>query len=414
MTIHINVPLEVLNWVNAQIDMTTIPDRLGSLLKSWTQGEQKPTFEQLEEMSHATGIQLGYFLMRSPLHKALSFMKYRTLHSDVTHTPSRSFIDNMIDMRLIQDWMHSYLTKEEDLPVDYLGIIKDKLSYDDAAQKVREVLKLQPDWYTSSQSTDESFRLIRQAISDARTLVMLSGTVGSNPHRLLDIAEFRAFCIVDDYAPLIFINSNDSVESQLFALVHEFVHICLCQNCLFNDRYGCVPEETPEEAWCKAVAAEILVPKQDFLDKLPEVHEPIDQTLETLANCFKCGIPVLARKAYDHKLIDRDKYQELANLAAKNHIATVNSFQSTEGAANNKAGESNIKEGNFNAKDVDSNNKDGDDFYKTAASRLDRHFFQALLSSVKESKTLYIDAFRLTNSDRETFDKLVQYIENHQ
>lgn len=241
---------------------------------------------------------------------------------------------------------------------------------------------------------------------------MLSGTVGNTPNRLVDIEEFRAFCKVDDYASLIFINSNDSVECKLFALVHEFVHICLGQNCLFNDRYGCVLEETQEEAWCKAVAAEILVPKQACLDKLPEVHEPIDQPLETLANFFKCGTPVLARKAYDHKLIERAQYQELASLAAKNRIATVKSFQSIEGAANDKVGESNSKEGNFNAKDEYSCGQDND-FYKTAASRLDRHFFQALLSSVKEGKTLYINAFRLTNTDRETFDKLAQYLENY-
>lgn len=130
--------------------MTTIPDRLGSLLKSWTQGDQKPTFEQLEEVSHATRIPFGYFLMRSPLHEALSFIKDRTLHSNGTNTPSRKFIDTMIDMRMIQDWMHNYLLKEEALPVNYLGMINGKLSYEKAAQKVREVLKLQPDWYTSS------------------------------------------------------------------------------------------------------------------------------------------------------------------------------------------------------------------------------------------------------------------------
>ena len=45
---------------------------------------------------------------------------------------------------------------------------------------------------------------------------MMSGIVGNNTHRPLNIDEFRAFSVIDEYAPLIFINSNDSINGKLF------------------------------------------------------------------------------------------------------------------------------------------------------------------------------------------------------
>ena len=49
----------------------------------------------------------------------------------------------------------------------------------------------------------------------------------------------------------------------------------------------------------------------------------------------------------------------------------------------------------------------GGDYYRTAASRIDTRFFKSLVSSVHEGKTLYTDAFRLTNTNRSTFENLV-------
>ena len=44
-------------------------------------------------------------------------------------------------------------------------------------------------------------------------------------HRALSIDEFRAFAMVDEWAPLIFINSADTESAKLFSLVHEVAHI---------------------------------------------------------------------------------------------------------------------------------------------------------------------------------------------
>ena len=52
----------------------------------------------------------------------------------------------------------------------------------------------------------------------------------------------------------------------------------------------------------------------------------------------------------------------------------------------------------------------GGDYYRTAASRIDSRFFRSLVGSVHEGKTLYSDAFRLTNTNRSTFANLAESV----
>jgi len=42
---------------------------------------------------------------------------------------------------------------------------------------------------------------------------------------------------------------------------------------------------------------------------------------------------------------------------------------------------------------------------------MDHRFLQALDASVQEGKTLYTEAFRLTNTNRVTFDKLLEKVQ---
>jgi hypothetical protein len=66
-------------------------------------------------------------------------------------------------------------------------------------------------------------------------LVMVNSTAANNNRRVLDISEFRAFTLAADYAPLVFINSNDSPERRLFSLLYECVNIGFGYSNLFRD-----------------------------------------------------------------------------------------------------------------------------------------------------------------------------------
>lgn len=388
MKTSVDISPQTLKWIMEHSQIDVLSNRARSLLELWSSGEKKPTFNQIEQISKATGIPLGYFFLQTPPQEDLSIVEYRTIDSIELSNPSRNLIDTLHDMDQIQEWMRNTLIAEGNAPLSFVGSLRSEKSTERFAQSIRAILGIEEEWYKKTHSAEESFSLIRTSISNIGTIVMMSGIVGNNTHRPLDIEEFRAFSIVDEYAPLIFINSNDSINGKLFSLLHEFAHICVGENSLFNDRYSTGKKVKKVEAVCNAVAAEILVPQAAFVRDWSAIVDPDNTDIETaidrLASSFKCGITVIARKAYDNGYIDYRQYQAIAQLAVRLYIESRKRKK--------ELGDS------------------GGDYYKTAASRIDNRFFEKLVNSVNEGKTLYTDAFRLTNTNRSTFANLVETV----
>lgn len=380
MRVDVTVSKDILDWVMSRIRMEEISAAVAQRLLQWYNGEKTPTFNQVEEASRATGIPLGYFFLTTPPKEALPLLDYRTVDSLELQKPSRNLIDTIHNMEQIQEWTKEELVRSGASALPFVGALKNSSQYSMFVSKVREILDLPIDWFSQSKTPDDSFRYIRSKISDAGVIVMMNGVVGSNTHRPLAIDEFRAFALVDDYAPLVFINSNDSTSGRLFSLLHELVHILMGKNNFFNDRYSAHGQINPAETICNAVAAEILVPDVLFVSKWSETiaQSNAEATIASLARFFKCGMTVIARKALDHRFITKQLYAKVSQLA----VQLYNEHKK-------KAKES-----------------PGGDFYKTAVSRIDQRFFRMLVGSVAEGRTLHSEAFRLTNTTRSTFHEL--------
>ena len=386
MQVNIKVSPTILEWILEHIHPETLNNQIMQYLESWHLGKT-PTFNQIEKVSKATGIPLGYFFLQTPPQENISLIEFRTVDSVLLNNPSRNLIDTIHDMEQIQDWVRDYLISDGNSSLMYVGSIKNSSKVMESAQQMRKLLDIRTDWYTNCKTTNDSFAYMRSAISNIGTIVMMSGIVGSNNHRALDINEFRAFAIVDEYAPLIFINSNDSINGKLFSLLHEFAHICVGENSLYNDRDSTGLQVSKTETFCNAIAAEILVPHSVFIKEWNNLKDTDNQeeNIRLLSEKFKCGITVIARKAYDECFITYDIYKKIAHTA----IALYNDARNRK----KKRGEA------------------GGDFYRTLASRIDKRFLHMLVGSVKAGSTLYSEAFRLTNTNRSTFGTLVEKVE---
>jgi Zn-dependent peptidase ImmA (M78 family) len=216
--------------------------------------------------------------------------------------------------------------------------------------------------------------MLRAAMGSVGVIIMMNGIVGANTHRRLNIEEFRAFTLIDEFAPLIFINSADSKGGMLFSLLHEFVHIGIGASNLFNTGPDDANFADPNEVICNAVTAEILVPLQIFQKRWREAGGEISEKINSLATHFKCSQTVIARRALDNKFISNNEYVTVVSRAKQK----------------------------YKDKQIS-----GGDFYKTNAVRVDHKFLLALDSGLREGRTLFSDAFRLTNTNRSTFDSLV-------
>ena len=86
--------------------------------------------------------------------------------------------------------------------------------FEDVADGMREALTLDPDWASGNTTWDAALRFLRNRIEEVGVLVFINGIVGNNTHRKLDPDEFRGLALIDEYAPLIFINNADYTSAQ--------------------------------------------------------------------------------------------------------------------------------------------------------------------------------------------------------
>ena len=386
-TVTVNVAPGIISWAFNQIQIERVDPKLINNLKKWEKGEKNPTFNQLADLSKAANIPFGYFFLKEPPVETAPLLDYRTIDSVELQNPSRNLLDVITEMKNIQEWMRNHLIGEQNSELDFVGSLKNEKDPQKIATAMRRALGLQINWFESSVDVDDSFKKLRNALANISIIVMMNGIVGQNTHRKLEINEFRAFTLADKYAPLIFINTNDTKSGKLFSILHEAAHIWLGIDSFFNDRYGDNQNINPIETICNAVAAEILTPQIIFSKKWEETKTRKEEsdTIISLASYFKCGTVTIARKALNNKYIDEPIYYSVVEKAIEN----------------------------FKRQQEKKKENPGGNYYNTALTRYDHRFLMALNNSTQEGKTLYTDAYRLTNTNRKTFSTLIENVRGH-
>ena len=378
--VNVNIEPEIIKWALSQTQKEKLGDKLMSHITQWLNGTKTPTFNQIEDFSRKANIPLGYFFLQTPPVEQLDLLEYRTVDSIQLVNPSRNLIDTVHEMENIQDWMRDY---RQDLGYDTLtivGCMKNSGNVQTIMNRIRKDLELDIKWYERCKDSRDAFGVIRSQVEACGVIVMMNGIVGKNTHRTLDINEFRAFAMIDEWAPLIFINAADSNGARLFSLLHEVAHIWIGLDDLYNDRHNRVDGVSSVEVLCNAVAGELLVPKYIFLDKWDDNAADIEKAITELAGYFRCGESVIARKALDCKKITRDVYTKIVQTAINNYNQIKEKRESS-----------------------------GGNYYNTMFSRLDGHFVNALCESINMGRTSYTEAYRLTNTSGKTFPEVVRH-----
>lgn len=378
-TVNVNIRPEIINWALSRTPVEKLGDKLMNNITKWLDGTKIPTFNQIEDFSKRSNIPLGYFFLQTPPVEQIGLLEYRTVDSIQLANPSRNLIDTIHEMENIQDWMKTY---RQDLGFDKLPVVGCMQGIKDISfivDKIRKDLELDNTLYEECKDAREAFAYIRRQLEVCGVVVMMSGIVGKNTHRALDVDEFRAFAMVDDWAPLIFVNTADSNGAKLFSILHEVAHIWLGRDDLFNDRQSRISGVGDIEVICNAVASELILPKDVFLNKWHTCELDTLEKITELAKKFRCGEIVIARKAFDCKKIGHNTYNQVVQTAIE-HYKQMKENKQTNG-------------GNY---------------YNTMASRLDGCLVRALCESINMGRTTYTEAYRLTNTSRKTFSEVAQ------
>jgi Zn-dependent peptidase ImmA (M78 family) len=190
---------------------------------------------------------------------------------------------------------------------------------------------------------------------------MCSGVVLNNNRRGLDPDEFRGFAMVDELAPLVFVNGADTKAAQMFTLAHELAHLWLGRSAVSDAQASSVPENEVE-SWCNRVAAEILVPLTVVRSEFQRGAD-LHSEMARLARHFKVSSLVILRRIHDTGGLTRNQFWQ----AYRAELERLRAIRRASG-------------GNF---------------YLTQAARVSKRFARALVVSALEGRSSFTEAFRL-------------------
>lgn len=381
MSARIGIKKEVLDWAIAKSnkDYETIEEKFPKI-STWRLNKSEPTFKQIQSLSKFLNIPFGYLIVDTPPKEDIELLNFRTVNSVEGENTSRELIDTINEMVIKQDWMREYLINEgyESNPiVNKLNSHENPIKL---AGKLRELIDLPKDWY--SKCKNDAYTFLRNKLSYNGILIMQNGIVKNNTHRQLNVKEFRAFCLIDEYAPLIFINTKDSQNGKVFSLLHELAHIGLGVENIYNENSIKSYDYNEVEAICNKIAAEILVPKDKFIYKWEnETSTNNKDKIYVLSNEFVASKIVIARKALDNGFINNDLYKEIVNET--NDV--IKHFYESKSSGGNAI---------YNAR-----------------SRIDKNFVLAVSDGLQNGRALYSDIYKLTGINNKMFNKVIKSLE---
>ena len=362
---RVPVSPELLRWASERstLEMSELTERF-PMLPKWEAGEVLPTLKQLEAFARVVHVPVGFLFLPMPPDEPLPIPDFRTMAGKGVKRPSPNLLDTIYVCQERQGWYREFAQVTRQPEISFVGSATLNTRPELVAETMRVTLGFDLDARSESPTWTEALRLFIQQADQAGVLVMASSVVQNNNHRHLDYDEFRGFALVDRLAPLVFINGADTKAAQMFTLAHELAHLWLGASALSDATAAPVDGYRPEEVWCNAVAAELLVPLAAVQAELRD-HEALDDTLQRLARRFKVSTLVILRRLLDADQLDRASFQaawqkELERLRAVDHGVSG-----------------------------------GGDFYRTTTARVGRRFAQALVESTLEGQTLYRDAMRM-------------------
>jgi len=342
----------------------------------WEAGIALPTFRQTERLAEALRVPLGYLFLSQPPKMEIPISDFRTLPNKENLFISIDLQEVIYDAQRKSDWYKEWRIEEGLEPYEFVGKYSVDNTVDDVVQDLRRELDIPEGFVRGLHSWSEHLNQLINKVEDKGILVLQSGIVGNNTHRKLSVDEFRGFSIADNYAPLIFINSQDAITARIFTLVHELTHVWIGEGGISDPNYFKKGHPLKKiETFCNKVAAEFLIPGK-LLEKQWNRKIGAIENTETLCRKFFVSQESVLQRAYNLGLVSDEDFTE-----------TLIYIQSNQKKIK--------KDG-------------GGNYYRNLITRNSKRFTQDVLYAVRSNRLTYIAAARLLNTQPDKLPKIVE------
>ncbi len=280
-------------------------------LEAWEAGTDKPTFAQLKKIAKLYKTHLSIFYLSEPptdfrpLADHRRFPEPFTIDADQVYRLNANIIETYERRETLIGF---YELLEESAPEVTLAL-NETDAPERAAQEIREFLQLNTGLLQQCNDDRSALKLWRRIV-EAKGILVCQTSV--NSHLSLELETVRGFCIAQKPLPVIVVNPKDSPYGRIFTIVHELAHIGLGKSVIQNSgiRQGS-PPDNPTEVFCNEVAGEVLVPKDELLERV-NLHT-LEKALPHISKHFHVSPEVIMRRLLTLRYISLKDYQAYRN-----------------------------------------------------------------------------------------------------
>jgi Zn-dependent peptidase ImmA (M78 family) len=171
-----------------------------------------------------------------------------------------------------------------------------RLGADEAARKIRDLLRVTFAEQNKWRESRTHYNAWRARLEAAGVLVFQVASVPKD--------QMLGFSLAARPLPVIAINRKLKPNGRTFTMLHEFVHVLLGENslCDLDEEALRPPEEQAIEVYCNAVAACVLMPKEEFLahnvvaTRKARSEDWADSDIDTLGRSFGASEEAVLRR----------------------------------------------------------------------------------------------------------------------
>jgi len=350
-------------------------------LKEWENGDSLPTIRQAQTLAKAYKRPFALLFLPEIPRDFQPLQDFRKSGSKPFNTSSVFIIR---ETQQKQSWIRDLYEENKEKKLSFVGKFNIKDNPEVVAKDILKTLDINPANYQS----DNPIKVwIEKAESKG---IFISRTSFIHSRLKLDSDELQGFAISDEFAPFVFINSDDWNAPQLFTLVHELAHIWIAESGISNEIEQNVKDKDkyhPVELFCNEVAANALIPKE-IINNLDNVT--FQNSKEIFKSAKNLGISSFAFlvRAYNLNLINFATYQSLKKDAEY------------------EFGEFLKREAEKKAKQKEKENKGGPNYFLLQLNRNSRLFTQTVLDTFRGGGIEPSLASNLLNVQINKFQKL--------
>ncbi len=300
----------VLKWARESAKMTEetaaakIPKLTVVKLKEWEDGTSQPTIRQAQILAKAYKRPFALFFLPEVPKDFQPLQDFRKSGSKEL-TTSSIFIIREIQQK--QAWISDVYSENNEEKLPFVGRFSLNSNPKDVADDILATLGINPSKY----KTDNP---IREWINAAESNgIFVSRTSFIHSKMKLDSEELQGFAIADQFAPFVFVNSDDWNAPQLFTLVHEIAHIWIAATGISNEIEPEIDNRdkfNPIELFCNEVAANALIPTEIVLNIDRRVFKNSQDIFKTAKNLGVSSFAFLVR-ALNLQLVTNSEYKVL-------------------------------------------------------------------------------------------------------